>query len=131
MAYCPLSLHRTGLQNNLSIFIDRVAGQRTKEGYHPPLEKPFFCSRFSYVGKRKASEERVIQLLTSAGFSWNEGLFGKRLLMRRCYIVKKETRAPFEETKFCPSPSHAPSHELLGWLRERERRSPSRGKMNI
>ncbi|QHN95467.1 uncharacterized protein DS421_18g609890 [Arachis hypogaea] len=90
MAYCPLSLHRTGLQNNLSIFIDRVAGQRTKEGYHPPLEKPFFCSRFSYVGKRKASEERVIQLLTSAGFSWNEGLFGKRLLMRRCYIVKRK-----------------------------------------
>ncbi|XLT09116.1 hypothetical protein HN51_054909 [Arachis hypogaea] len=146
MAYCPLSLHRTGLQNNLSIFIDRVAGQRTKEGYHPRLEKPFFCSRFFYVGreredqefrkarktgKRKASEERVIQLLTSAGFSWNEGLFGKRLLMRRCYIVKKETRAPFEETKFCPSPSHAPSHELLGWLRERKRRSPSRGKMNI
>ena len=83
------------------------------------------------TGKRKASEERVIQLLTSAGFSWNEGLFGTRLLMRRCYIVKKETRAPFEETKFCPSPSHAPSHELLGWLRERERRSPSRGKMNI
>lgn len=51
MAYCPLSLHRTGLQNYLSIFIDRVAGQRTKEGYHLPLEKPFFCSRGTpYVG---------------------------------------------------------------------------------
>ncbi|XLS59344.1 hypothetical protein HN51_009099 [Arachis hypogaea] len=71
------------------------------------------------------------EVLTTISFSWNEGLFGKHLLMRRCYIVKKETRAPFEETKFCPSPSHAPSHELLGWLRERERRSPSCGKMNI
>ncbi|PNY05946.1 hypothetical protein L195_g002406 [Trifolium pratense] len=30
-------------------------------------------------------------------------------------------RAPFEETKFGPSPSHAPYHEQLGWLRERER----------
>lgn len=27
---------------------------------------------------------------------------------------------PFEETNNGPSPPHAPSHELLGWLRERE-----------
>lgn len=69
----------------------------------------------------------MIQLLTSAGFSLNEWLFGKRLLMRRSYIVKKvnlgadSTRAPFEETNKGPSPPHAPSHEQLGWLRERER----------
>lgn len=37
------------------------------------------------------------------------------------HSLKKETWAPFEETKFGPSPSHAPSHEQLGWLRERER----------
>lgn len=69
----------------------------------------------------------MIQLLTSAGFSLNEWLFGKRLLMRGLYIVIKgnqeadSTWAPFEETNNGPSPSHAPSHEQLGWLRERER----------
>lgn len=31
------------------------------------------------------------------------------------HSIKKETWAPFEETKF------GPSHEQLGWLRERER----------
>ena len=69
----------------------------------------------------------MIQLLTSAGFSKKKRLFGKGLLMRRSYIVKKgnqgadSTWAPFEETNNGPSPPHAPSHELLGWLRERER----------
>lgn len=52
----------------------------------------------------------------------------KWMVLRETYVdeevfhsIKKETWAPFEETKFGPSPSHAPSHELLGWLRERER----------
>lgn len=60
----------------------------------------------------------MIQLLTSAGFSLKKWLFGKRLLMRRSYIVKKgnqgadSTWAPFEETTKGPSPPHAPSHEV-------------------
>jgi len=37
------------------------------------------------------------------------------------HSIKKETRAPFEETTKGPSPPHAPSHEGVGWLRERER----------
>jgi|APAga8741243855_1050100.scaffolds.fasta_scaffold00267_9 hypothetical protein len=80
-----------------------------------------------YVHNNLFREERVIQLLTSAGFSFKKWLFGKRLLMRRSYIVKKgnqgadSTWAPFEETTKGPSPPHAQYHEEVGWLRERER----------